>query len=107
MLFGTAWSLPTPLIIHLPDAPPVRRHARYSTHPWSDAPYYAYRAGGGPMSARGAPAAYEAELLHHKLYLDDPTPPIDHFEVTHGYNLVTANVVRPANRLRCDSASVS
>jgi hypothetical protein len=65
----------------------------------SDAPYYAYRAGGGSTSARDVPAGYEAELLHHKLYLDDPTPPVEHFEVTHGYNLITANAVRPADRL--------
>ena len=99
VLFGTAWSLPTPLILRLPNAVPIRRRGRYSTHPWSDAPYYAYRAGAGSTSERGAPAGYEAELLHHKLYLDDPTPPIEHFEVTHGYNLVTANVVRPADQL--------
>ena len=98
VLFGTAWSLPTPLTIRLPDAAPARHRGRYATHPWSDAPYYAYRAGAGSMSARGAPAGYEVELLHHKLYLDDPTPPVEHFEVTHGYNLVTANVVRPANQ---------
>ena len=67
VLFGTAWSVPTPLIIRLPNAVPVSRSARYSTHPWSDAPYYAYRAGAGSMSARGAPAGYEVELLHHKL----------------------------------------
>ena len=98
VLFGTAWSLPTPLIIRLPNAVPVSRSARYSTHPWSDAPYYAYRAGVGSTNEHGVPAGYEAELLHHKLYLDDPTPPVEHFEVTHGYNLVTANVVRPANQ---------
>jgi hypothetical protein len=98
-LLGTAWSLATPLTVRLPDAPPLRRRVKYSTHPWSDAPYYAYRAGGGSTSARDVPAGYETELLHHKLYLDDPTPPIEHFEVTHGYNLITANAVRPADRL--------
>jgi hypothetical protein len=99
LLFGTAWSLPTPLTVRLPDAPPLRRRAQYSTRPLSDAPYYAYRAGGGSTSAREVPAGHEAELLHHKLYLDDPAPPIEHFEVTHGYNLITANAVRPADRL--------
>jgi hypothetical protein len=98
VLFGTAWSLPTPLIIRVPNTAPIRRRGRYSTHPWSDAPYYAYRVGVGSLSERGVPAAYEVELLHHKLYLDDPRPPVEHFEVTHGYNLVTANVVRPANQ---------
>jgi hypothetical protein len=99
LLLGTAWSLPTPLVIELPGVPTVRRRARYSTRPWSDSPYYAYRAGGGSTAARGAPAGYEAELVHHKLYMDNPSPPVEHFEVTHGYNLLMASAVRPANRL--------
>ena len=99
-LLGTAWSLPTPLTVRLPDAPPQRVRARYDTRPWADAPYYAYRAGGGRLGRRGAPSGWEAELLHHKLYLrDPPPPPIERFEVTHGYNLTTVNVVRPAGGL--------
>jgi hypothetical protein len=89
LLLGTAWSLPTPLVVRLPGAPPLRVRARWSTRPWRDAPYYAYRAG----------AAVEGELLHHKLYLENPRPPIEHVEVTHGYNLVGASAVRPAGRL--------
>ena len=89
LLLGGAWNVPTPLVIRLPDGTTVRRRARWSTRPWADAPYYAYRAGG----------AFEGELLHHKLYLENPRPPIEHLEVTHGYNLVTANAVRPARRL--------
>jgi hypothetical protein len=99
LLFGTAWSLPTPLTIRLPDAAVLRRRVRYSTRPWSDAPYYAYRVGGGSTGMRGNPAGYEAELLHHKLYLEHPTPPVEHFEVTHGYNLISANAVRVADRM--------
>jgi hypothetical protein len=99
LLAGTAWSFPTPLTIQLPAATPLRRRAQYATHPWSDAPYYAYRIGGGALSAHGTPAGNEGELVHHKLYLDGPQPPIEHFEVTHGYNLVTANAVRAADRL--------
>jgi hypothetical protein len=84
---GTAWSLPTPLVIHLRSAPATRWTARYDTRPLADAPYYAYRIGAG------AGRVTEAELVHHKLYLANAHPPVDWFEVTHGYNLVTANVV--------------
>jgi hypothetical protein len=97
-LLGAAWSLPTPLVVRLPGRPPVRLRARWSTRPWRDAPYYAYRAGAGTLAARGSPAGAEAELLHHKLYLENPRPPVEHFEVTHGYNLATASAVRPAGR---------
>jgi hypothetical protein len=88
---GTAWSLRTPLTVRLPGAAPTTLRARYSTRPFADAPYYAYRVGYG-SPARGV----EAELVHHKLYLENPAPPIERFEVTHGYNLAMANVRAPA-----------
>jgi hypothetical protein len=90
---GTAWSLPTPLIVRLAGARPARLRARYSTRPLADAPYYAYRI------SRGSPGrAVEAELLHHKLYLENPAPPVERFEVTHGYNLATASARVPVGR---------
>lgn len=87
---GTAWSVPLPLIL---DAPGKRLtfRARYSTRPLADAPYYAYRAG-ILRQARGG----EVELVHHKLYLENPVPPIEHLEITHGYNLAMANLAMPA-----------
>jgi hypothetical protein len=88
---GTAWSLRTLLTVRLPGAAPTRLRARYATRPLADAPYYAYRASYGT-----ATRAVEAELVHHKLYLENPAPPIERFEVTHGYNLATANVRAPA-----------
>jgi len=90
LFFGSAWSLPMPLVIRLPGERSIVR-ARYATRPFADAPYYAYRVGGG---TRGRAA--EAELVHHKLYLVDPRPPIEHFEVTHGYNLALGGVAIPA-----------
>ncbi len=90
---GTAWSVPTPLTVRLPGAAPATVRARYTTRPFADAPYYAYRA------SYGTPArAVEAELVHHKLYLENPRAPVEAFEVTHGYNLATANVRAPAGR---------
>jgi hypothetical protein len=79
---GTAWSLPTTLTIRQAGEPAIRVRARWSTRPWRDAPYYAYRV--GHASGRGA---WEAELVHHKLYLENPPPDVQAFEVTHGYNL--------------------
>ncbi len=90
---GTAWSLRTPLTVRLPGDRSTTQRARYSTRPFADAPYYAYRVG------YGSPArAVEAELVHHKLYLENPAPPVERFEVTHGYNLATATVRAPAGR---------
>jgi hypothetical protein len=39
----------------------------------------------------------ELELVHHKLHIDHPRPPVEHFEVSHGYNLAYMNMARPAN----------
>jgi|GEM_PF-453630 len=88
---GTAWSWRTPLTARLPGAAAATLRARYTTRPLRDAPYYAYRVGYG-TPARGV----EAELVHHKLYLENPRPPVERFEVTHGYNLATANLRAPA-----------
>jgi hypothetical protein len=83
---GTAWSLPLPLRIAQPGELPVRFKARFSTRPWTGAPYYAYRLGYRQWSA---------ELVHHKLYLENPPPEIQHFEVSHGYNLVMVSRALP------------
>ena len=87
---GTAWSLPTRLVIRQRGEPELRLRARYETRPWADAPYYAYRLGYAP---RGRDAV-EAELVHHKVYLANRPPEVQQFEVTHGYNLATLNYAR-------------
>jgi hypothetical protein len=84
---GTAWSLPLPLRVEQAGQAPIRWQARYSTRPWRGAPYYAYRLGYRHWSA---------ELVHHKLYLENPAPDIDHFEVSHGYNLALVSRALPA-----------
>lgn len=75
---GTSWSLPSPLRVVQSGEAPIRINARYHTRPWHGSPYYAYRVGYQKWSA---------ELVHHKLYLQNPPPEIQHFEVSHGYNL--------------------
>lgn len=90
---GSALSLPMPLRIDQDGEASVRLTARYATRPWRDAPYYAYRVG-RHSGSRG----WELELVHHKLYLRDPPAEVQHFEVTHGYNLILLN--RVAHRRR-------
>ncbi|MFL5618347.1 MAG: hypothetical protein ACJ79A_08140 [Gemmatimonadaceae bacterium] len=77
---GFAWSLRTPLVIELAGERRVIR-ARWSTRPFDDAPYYSYRVARASVGREIA-----AEMLHHKLYLENPVPPIDRLEVSHGYN---------------------
>lgn len=83
---GTSHSFRTPLTIRQKGEPDVRVTARYSTRPLEDAPYYAYR-----FARWSGGHGWEAELVHHKVYLENPPPEVQHFEVSHGYNLVTVN----------------
>ena len=89
---GSAWHLPIPLVVDLPEEH-TRLRARYNTRPFAGAPYYSYRLGRAGTSGR----AVEVEMLHHKLYLENPRPPVERFEVTHGYNLPTVNTVWPGS----------
>jgi hypothetical protein len=84
---GTSWSLPLPLGVHV-GGEDTRFTARYSTRPFRDAPYYAYRVGRSSVGR-----AVELELVHHKLYLENPRPPVEDLQVSHGYNLAMANLV--------------
>ncbi|MDP9349393.1 MAG: hypothetical protein M3P24_09695 [Gemmatimonadota bacterium] len=81
---GTAYSAPSRLTIRQAGEAPIRLTARWSTRPLADAPYYAYRFARW-RNGRG----WEAELLHHKVYLENPPAEVEGFEVSHGYNLVT------------------
>lgn len=82
---GTAFSVPLPLTLQQEGFPELRHRAHYETRPFLGAPYYAWRIG---LWRRGG--GWELQLVHHKLYLVDPPPEIAWFEVTHGYNLLTA-----------------
>lgn len=86
LMGGSAWSLSTPLVIRQEGREELRVRARYSTRPFAGSPYYAWRVGRW-RGGRG----WELELVHHKLYLENPPPEVQHFEVTHGYNLVFVN----------------
>lgn len=90
---GSALSVPTRLRIEQEGEQDLRLTARYATRPWSGAPYYAYRIG-----RHSASRGWELELVHHKLYLRDPPSEVQHFEVTHGYNLIFLNRVAHAGR---------
>lgn len=85
LLTGTAFNIPTPLHVEQAGAPDLSLIALYDTHPFEGdhAPWYLVRAGAA-NDRRGL----ALEILHHKLYLRNPPPEIQRFEVTHGYTLI-------------------
>lgn len=86
---GSAWSFPSPLSIHQYGEERIYLMARYQTRPLAGAPYYAWRV--AKWSDEGA---WEFELVHHKLYLANKPDSVQHFEISHGYNLITINRAR-------------
>lgn len=58
--------------------------AEWETRPFDDAPYYAAR-----VALWSGRRGWELQLLHHKIYLTNGPPEVEHFEVSHGWNLIT------------------
>lgn len=83
---GTAYSIPMRLIIEQPGEETIDYTAHWDTKPLYDAPYYGWRIGRWEEGK-----AWEFELIHHKIYLTNPTDEIQNFNVSHGYNLLTIN----------------
>lgn len=79
---GSALNFLTPLGIFQTGYEPIILNAHYATNPFKEAPYYGLRISRFP---------WELELIHHKLYLLTPHPEIQHFEISHGYNLIFMN----------------
>lgn len=83
---GTAFNVPTTLTVNQRGLPPIEFTAHYEVRPLDARAYYAYRLG-----LWNSDRAWIVELLHHKIYLENPQGGVEHFEVTHGYNLITLN----------------
>lgn len=60
--------------------------AEFETKPFNNPMYYTMRIGRWQQAG-----AWEFELIHHKLYVDNLPPEIQKFEITDGFNLLLAN----------------
>lgn len=86
-LGGDAWCFRTPLEICLENNSDISiSAAEYETHSFETPIYYAVRFG----RWRGD-RAWELEMVHLKIDLQNGPEPVGRFEVSHGYNLVTVN----------------
>lgn len=83
---GGVYNFRMPMTIRQDGQETIRHTAGFDTKPFDTPAYWAIRAGWW----RGD-AAWEAELVHHKLYLNNNPPEIQHFSVSHGFNLLTVN----------------
>ena len=83
---GYAYSFDMPLTIHQDQEQDIDLTARYNTLSFDTPIYYALRVGRWREDR-----AWEIELIHLKIRLENTPPEVDWFEVSHGYNLVTVN----------------
>ena len=88
---GTAFSKKTPLDIYHPNGDIHISEAKYETKAWSTlAPYTDIRYTRWDDEGK---TGWEAEILHHKLFLTNKTADIQEFAISHGYNMFTINRV--------------
>ena len=83
-LAGTSFSVPSRLSIYQSGQPTLRFTAHYSTKPLDDTPYFVVRIGLWKNNT-----AWLLDLIHHKLYLDNPPPEVEYFRITYGFNIVS------------------
>lgn len=83
---GGAYQFPMPLTIRQSGYPDIHMTAHYDTRPFSPPPYYVLRLGKWTENQ-----AWEAQMIHHKLYMNNTTDEVPRFMVTNGYNLLTVN----------------
>ena len=81
--FGAAQNLGTTLTIEQKGRAELRIAADYATRPFESPIYYA-----GRLAFRGERGAWEVQFTHHKLHLQNPSPEVQHFEITHGFNVL-------------------
>jgi hypothetical protein len=89
VLGGSAYNVRTPLTVHQSGHADVRFTARYETRAFEAPLYWDVR-----VATWSGECAWELELIHHKLYLDNNPPDIQQFSITHGCNLLIASWAR-------------
>lgn len=83
---GQVYNLPLPLSIIQHGFPDIKLSAHYDTEGFTLPVYWDLRFGRW-KSAR----LWEVELIHHKLYLDNTTPEVQKFNISHGFNMLMMN----------------
>ena len=86
VLSGGAANAGTRLTVETEGAPRTDFSARWATRPFTTPIYWAVRLG-----RSGARGGWEVELVHHKIYLENPDAVVSRFEITHGFNLATVH----------------
>jgi hypothetical protein len=82
-MVGNAGNFPTTLTIDLDGAPRMDISAEWQTRGFEMPLYYAARIARGDSTR-----AWALDFIHHKVHLGNPPPGVEHYEVSHGCNLL-------------------
>ena len=83
---GLALNAPLPLTIRQDSAATIRLRARFATHAFARPLYYLVR-----IERVRRERSWGAELVHHKLYLENKPPEVQRFDISHGFNLLSVS----------------
>lgn len=84
IFFGSALSLPLPMSITQTGESDLSFTAHWATRPRRPTWYYAWRIGVW-KGTRG----WRLDHTHHKIYLTNPPPEVQQFQITNGFNIAT------------------
>lgn len=83
---GEVFNVPMPLTIKQQGYPDLKLTARYHTEALTLPVYWDWR-----FSRWHNNKSWEFEAIHHKLYLENTTPEIEKFNISHGFNMLMVN----------------
>ena len=92
---GKVFNLPLPLIIRQDGFREIQLKARYRSESFILPVYWDLR-----LSRWKNDKAFELEVIHHKLYLDNTTSEVQKFNISHGFNMIMVNHGIQENKFR-------
>ncbi|MCB0402350.1 MAG: hypothetical protein KDD41_09725 [Flavobacteriales bacterium] len=83
---GAPYNIDLPLTIEQTGQPTLNLTAHFDSEPFVTPVYWVFRVAKWKNNK-----AWEFEMVHQKLYLQNPTPEIQYFSITHGFNTTFIN----------------
>ena len=83
---GEVYNAPMPLQVKQQTYPDIKLTARYNSESLILPVYWDWR-----FSRWKNNKSWEFEAIHHKLYLDNTTPEVQKFNISHGFNILMVN----------------
>lgn len=92
---GEVYNVPMPLKIAQEGFSDLKLTARYHTEALTLPVYWDCR-----ISKWKSNKSWELEAIHHKLYLENTTPEVEKFNISHGFNMIFVNRGFEKNKFR-------